>query len=346
MDSPRRLHVVTFGCQMSAADGDELARPLLERGLSITETPDDADAIIVNTCTVRQHAEDRAVSLIGRLRPWKEARPERFLVIAGCAAERLGEWIQKRFPYVDLVVGAKSIEQYPAILEQALEERFDWTEADGPAPASEASVSSYVTIMRGCNYSCTYCIVPSVRGRELYRPFETILSETRRRVDAGAKEIMLLGQTVNSWRADGRDFADLLRAVGAVDGVRRVRFMSPHPLFVGERMIAAMAETPAISPHLHLPLQSGSDPVLKRMRRNYTAAEFLEKAAAFRRAVPGAAVSTDVIAGFPGETEADFQATLDAARELDPSFTYCFKFSPRQGTDAAGYGETVEEAVK
>lgn len=347
MESPRRLYVVTFGCQMSAADGDELAQPLLKRGLSLVGSPDEADAVIVNTCTVRQHAEDRAVSLLGRLRPWKEARPERFLVVAGCAAERLGEWIQKRFPYVDLVVGAKSIEQYPAILEEALKKRFEWTAEDGLARPPAGGASAFVTIMRGCNYRCAYCIVPSVRGRELYRPFETVLAETRRRVADGAREIMLLGQTVNSYRSpDGRDFADLLRAVGAVDGVARVRFMSPHPFYVGPRMIEAMAETPAVCPHLHLPLQSGSDPVLRRMRRNYTAAEFLAKVSEFRRAIPSAAVSTDAIAGFPGETERDFHATLNVLRAFDPSFSYCFKFSPRQGTEAAGYAEPVDESVK
>lgn len=352
MEAPRRLHVVTFGCQMSAADGVELARPLLERGLSLVGSPDEADAVIVNTCTVRQHAEDRALSLLGRLREWKEARPERFLVVAGCAAQRLGECIQKRFPYVDLVVGAKSIEQYPSILDEALARRYDWTvENAGAWPEAEApaagTIKAYVTIMRGCNYSCTYCIVPSVRGRELYRPFETVLAETRRRVSEGAREIMLLGQTVNSYRSpSGGDFADLLRAVGSIDGVARVRFMSPHPFYVGPRMINAMAETPAVCPHLHLPLQSGSDAVLRRMRRNYTAAEFLDKVSAFRRAVPGAAVSTDAIAGFPGETEGDFRATLDVLRAFEPSFSYCFKFSPRQGTEAAAYTEPIEEPVK
>ncbi|MBI4348313.1 MAG: tRNA (N6-isopentenyl adenosine(37)-C2)-methylthiotransferase MiaB [Elusimicrobia bacterium] len=350
-DPPRRLHVVTFGCQMSAADGDELARPLVERGLRVVGDADDADAIIVNTCTVRQHAEDRAVSLLGRLRPWKEARPERFLIVAGCAAERLGGWIQKRFPYVDLVVGAKSIEEYPSLLEEALDKRFEWTKDDWDRDERRrpetTGPAAFVTIMRGCNYSCTYCIVPAVRGRELYRPFDVILNEARARVAAGASELMLLGQTVNSYRApDGRDFADLLRAVGALPGVARLRFMSPHPHYVGPRMIAAMAETPAVCPHLHLPLQSGSDAVLRRMRRNYAGAEYLDKVERLRRSIPGLAISTDVIAGFPGETESDLEDTLAALRRLDPTFTYCFKFSPREGTEAAELAQPVAEPVK
>ena len=349
---PRRLHVVTFGCQMSAADGGELSRPLLARGLAAVDSPDEADAIILNTCTVRQHAEDRAVSYIGRLREWKDARPHAFLIVAGCAAQRLGPWIQERFPYVDLVVGAKSIEQYPEILEEALRKRYDWGAEnetawppDGPG-APRGGASAYLTVMRGCNYACTYCIVPAVRGRELYRPFETILAEARRMAAAGAKEIMLLGQTVNSYRDGGLDFADLLRAAAAVPGVERLRFMSPHPHYLTPRMISAMAETPQICPHMHLPAQSGSDRVLRRMRRNYTAAEFLAKAEALRRAIGGITLTTDAIVGFPGETEGDFQDTLALLRALDPISAYCFAFSPRQGTEAAAYGDAVPDDVR
>ncbi|MCX5789388.1 MAG: MiaB/RimO family radical SAM methylthiotransferase [Elusimicrobia bacterium] len=384
---PKKLHIVSFGCQMSAADGDELAQPLLERGLETVDDLGHADAVIVNTCTVRQHAEDRAISYIGRLREWKEQRPEGLVVVAGCVAERIGARIRRQFPFVDLVVGAKSIDRYPELLEEALRRRFDWKKENrgawpkaGPArlatksrslpprsfssggvsgryqrpdaaavpeayQADGAPVSAYLTIMRGCNYACTYCIVPAVRGRELYRPFGTILEEARRLAASGARELMLLGQTVNSYREGGRDFADLLRAVAAVEGIERIRFMSPHPHYLTARMIEAMARTPAVCPHLHLPVQSGSDRILRRMRRNYTVRQFLDRVDALRAAVAGIEITTDFIAGFPGETEAEFEASLDLVRRLDPAATFCFKFSARDGTEAASFDGRIPEAV-
>jgi tRNA-2-methylthio-N6-dimethylallyladenosine synthase len=206
--------------------------------------------------------------------------------------------------------------------------------------------------MRGCNYSCSYCIVPAVRGREIYRASESILSEVRQRVEQGHREVMLLGQTVNSYRPapekgeTAQDFADLLRAVDRVPGLRRLRFMSPHPFYVNARMVNAMAECRTVCPHLHLPVQSGSDAMLKRMRRNYTRADYLRRLEELRAAVPGIAVTTDFIVGFPGETEADFAATLSLAREADLDGAYCFKYSPRPGTDAAALPDDVPRLVK
>ena len=349
-----KLHVIAYGCQMSEADGTEMSRPLLERGFTRTSELSEADAVILNTCTVRQHAEDRAVSAIGRLREWKEERPERFLIVAGCAAERIGGWLSKRFPFVDLVVGARSLDQYPRLLEEALRRRFDWLlENEGAwgedsPQAAPSPVSAFLTVMRGCNYSCSYCIVPSVRGRESYLPFDRVLEEARRLAEGGARELMLLGQTVNSYRDPGGrgDFADLLRAVAAVPGVLRLRFMSPHPFFVNERMARAMAETPQVCRHLHLPAQSGSDPILKAMRRNYTRAELLSKTAELRRQMPDLELSSDFIVGFPGETEEDFALTLTLAGEMGLSAAYCFKYSPREGTPAFAAGDPLPEAVK
>lgn len=352
-----RLHVVTFGCQMSVADGEELASPLKGRGFTAVAEPEAADAIVLNTCTVRQHAEDKALSLIGRLRAWKDERPERVLIVAGCAAERLGPWIQERFPYVDLVVGAKSIEEFPAVVEQALGARFDALAESraafpdaGTEPENRAGWSSphsaFVTIMRGCNYSCSYCIVPAVRGRELYRPYETVMAEIRAKAAMGAKEITLLGQTVNSWNEGGLKFPDLLRRAGAIEGVERLRFESPHPFFVDDGMIAAMAETPAVCEQLHLPLQSGSDRLLKLMRRNYDSASFLAKAERLRAAIPRVEVATDIIVGFPSETDDDFERTLETVRALRPSWSYTFKYSPREGTESAGMPDDVPADVK
>ena len=350
-----KLHAISFGCQMNAADAEEMSRPLVERGWRAADGLEDADAVLVNTCTVREHAEHRAVSLIGRLAAWKEARPGRLVIVAGCAAERLKDGLQRRFPHVDLVVGAKSIEQFPAIVEEALRERYDapreTREAFGSLALTPSPAVAYVTIMRGCNYSCSYCIVPSVRGRELYRPLRSVLEEIRAKAAAGAREILLLGQTVNSYRSadeNGRavDFADLLRAAGAAPGVKRVRFMSPHPYFLTDRVIAAMAETPQVARHIHLPVQSGSDRILKAMRRNYTRAQYLERLARLRAALPGVALTTDLIVGFPGETEEDFRRSLALVEEADFDTAYCFKFSPREGTEACGLEGTVPETEK
>jgi len=347
-----KLHVVTFGCQMSVADGEELAAPLMGRGFTAVGDPDSADAIVLNTCTVRQHAEDKALSLIGRLREWKDKDPERVLIVAGCAAERLGPWIQKRFPYVDLVVGAKSIEDYPKIVEEALGARFDAlaeTRLSFEAPLPEAvdkKFAAFVTIMRGCNYSCSYCIVPAVRGRELYRPYETIMAEVRAKVLLGIKEITLLGQTVNSWNGAGLRFADLLRKMGGIEGLERIRFESPHPFFVNDDLIKAMVETKNVCEQLHLPIQSGSDRLLKIMRRNYTAAEILDKTARIRAALPLIELSTDIIVGFPSETDEDFERTLDLVKALKPSWSYTFKYSPREGTESAAMTDDVPEDVK
>jgi tRNA-2-methylthio-N6-dimethylallyladenosine synthase len=360
-----RLHVVAFGCQMSASDGGELAAPLLARGFRAAAAPEDADAIVLNTCTVRQHAEDKALSLIGRLRPWKAADPDRVLIVAGCAAERLGGWIRERFPYVDLVVGAKSIDDYPRLVEEALAAKFDalaesraaFPAASGAADAPASPVGwpsaavAPVTIMRGCNYSCSYCIVPHVRGRESYRPYETVLAEARSKAAAGAREILLLGQTVNSWRAraqDGRErrFPDLLRAVAGIDGVARVRFESPHPYFFDDALIEALPGIAGAGDHVHLPVQSGSDRVLSLMRRNYSFDSFLERVGRLRAALPAIEVSTDIIVGFPTETDEDFRRTLDLVERLRPAWTYAFKYSPREGTESAALADDVATAAK
>ena len=349
-----KLHVVTFGCQMSAAEGEELAAPLIGRGYTAVAEPDAADAIVLNTCTVRQHAEDKALSLIGRLRAWKDERPERLLIVAGCAAERLGPWIKTRFPHVDLVVGAKSIEDYPKVFEEALGARFDalaetkenfGTEPDKPT-GWQSKHSAFVTIMRGCNYTCSYCIVPAVRGRELYRPFDTIMAEARAKTALGAREITLLGQTVNSWRDDTNGFAELLTKISEIDGLERIRFESPHPRYVTNEMVSVMSTNPKVCNQLHMPLQSGSDDILKKMRRNYTATAFIEKTERLKTRVSGIELSTDIIVGFPSETDEDFERTLEAVKAFEPSWSYTFKYSPRDGTESASMPDDVPAALK
>ena len=335
-----KYFVRTYGCQMNVADSNEMSRHLRARGFSSTDDPDDASIFLVNTCTVRQHAEDRAFSEIGRLRRWKAARPDRKVVVTGCAAERTRDFLERRFPHVDLVAGARSIESFGEAVDRLLSNRPTDENLDYAAGSPDGRVADFVTIMRGCNYSCAYCIVPYVRGRESYRPMGEILDEVRERVDEGVRDVTLLGQTVNSYHRDGRagrntDFADLLEAVGEVDGVERVRFISPHPFYMTDRVIEAMAAVPAVCEGLHLPVQSGSDAVLGAMRRNYTREGYLELVGRLRRAMPGIVLSTDVIAGFPGETEDDFRQTLSLLEAVGFDWCFVFKYSPRQGTAAA-----------
>jgi tRNA-2-methylthio-N6-dimethylallyladenosine synthase len=346
-----KYYVRTYGCQMNVADSDEMGRHLQARGLVQTEDPDEASVLLVNTCTVRQHAEDRAFSEIGRLKKWKVRQPGRKVVITGCAAERTKEYLENRFPHVDLVVGAKSIEDFGNIVESLLERRSTDEDLEYAVPSVSDKVAAFVTIMRGCNYSCTYCIVPYVRGRESYHPMEQVLSEVRDRVNEGAREITLLGQTVNSYHRDGSkgrntDFADLLEAVAAVDGVERIRFISPHPYYMTDRVIESMASLPQVCESVHLPVQSGSDPILRKMARNYTREQYLRLVEKLRHAMPGMTISTDVIVGFPGETDADFRQTLTLVEEAQFDWGFIFKYSTREGTPAAVWQSHAEELIE
>jgi len=349
--SAMKFYVRTYGCQMNVADSDEMGRHLTAQGLVRTDDPDEASVLLVNTCTVRQHAEDRAFSEIGRLKKWKARQPGRKLVITGCAAERTKEYLENRFPHVDLVVGAKSIEGFGQIVNDLLDRRDTDENLEYAVPAVNERISAFVTIMRGCNYSCTYCIVPFVRGRETYHPIEQVVSEVRDRVAEGAREITLLGQTVNSYHRDGSkgrgtDFADLLEAVAAVDGVDRIRFISPHPYYMTDRVIEAMAELPQVCESLHLPVQSGSNPILKKMLRNYTREHYLTLVDKLRSAMPGIAISTDIIVGFPGESEVDFQQTLSLIEEARFDWGFIFKYSTREGTAAAEWESFSQELIE
>jgi tRNA-2-methylthio-N6-dimethylallyladenosine synthase len=341
-----KFFVRTYGCQMNVADSNEMSRHFRARGLVETQDPDEASVFLVNTCTVRQHAEDRAFSEIGRLKRWKAKQPGRKVVVTGCAAERTKEYLEDRFPFLDLVVGAKSIENFEAMAERLLDRRETDEELDYAVPAIDDKISAFVTIMRGCNYSCTYCIVPYVRGREIYHSMEQILADVRDRVREGAREITLLGQTVNSYRHESYRFADLLEAVAAQDGVERVRFISPHPYYMSDRVIEAMATTPQVCEALHLPVQSGSNAMLKAMARNYTREQYLALAHKMRQAMPGMSLSTDIIVGFPGETEDDFQQTLSLIEEAQFDWGFVFKYSTREGTPAAALESYPESLIE
>jgi tRNA-2-methylthio-N6-dimethylallyladenosine synthase len=351
-----KLHAITLGCQMSAADGAETLASLRGRGWGTADSPEDADAIFLTTCSVRDHAEQRALSLIGRLREWKTRDPKRFLVVAGCVAERLGESLAKRFPHIDLVVGSKKAGSYADLVEQAVAVRNSESPKAirNPAvppggtavPSGGHAVVQSLTIIRGCSCSCSYCIVPTVRGPELCRPRAEILAEARARIAGGARELILLGQRVNAWRDGGRDLADLLRELDALPGLLRLRFMSPHPALCDGRLLDAMASCPAVCEWLHLPAQSGSDRLLGLMGRGYTRERLLDTARRLRAAVRGVVVSTDIIVGFPSETDADLSETLSLIEELRPATAFCFKYSARQGTPAAKLADDVPASVK
>lgn len=358
------LFVETFGCQMNAADSEEMTDAFLAKGARVTTQRSKADVLILNTCTVRDHAEQKALSYLGRLKDWKKHDHERVLIVAGCAAERMKKNLKHRFPHVDLIVGAKSIEEFPKIVDNFLKTRdFDWmkeseaafdaTESrhEGkPLVLGEEGETAFITIMRGCNYSCSYCIVPSVRGREKYRSPESILSETRKKAEAGAGRVMLLGQTVNSyWHRNGggmTDFSDLLEQAAIVPQVKEIRFMSPHPHYMSPKLIKTLSAIKKISPEIHLPVQSGSDRMLKTMKRNYTREEYVQTAEALKAAVRGLRLSTDFIVGFPGESEEDFEQTLSLVEQIRFSMAFCFKYSPRSGTESSCFADDVSRETK
>jgi tRNA-2-methylthio-N6-dimethylallyladenosine synthase len=343
---PRRYFVRTFGCQMNEHDSERIAGLLEADGLVPATDEADADVVVLNTCCIRENADNRLYGTLGHLKSLKATKPGMQLAVAGCLAQKDRDSIQKRAPYVDVVLGTHNTASAVDLLHRAASHGpvMEILEASDEFPSAlpvrrDQGWSAWVTIQIGCDNSCAFCIVPSVRGKEISRPLDDIVEEVRGLAAAGVVEVTLLGQNVNSY---GRDlthrrplFAELLRAVGGVEGIRRVRYTSPHPKDLRPETIEAMAEVAAVCEHLHLPLQSGSDRVLAAMHRGYTAERYLRRLADARAAVPDLAVSTDLIVGFPGETEADFERTLEVVAEAAYDFTYTFLFSPRPGTEAA-----------
>ena len=325
----KKVFIQTYGCQMNIADSEEMFAHLSARGYLRTDNLEEADAVLINTCTVRDHAEHKAVSFLGRLNSWKKERAGRRIIFAGCAAQRLGKTLQKKYPFLDILSGAKGIEHFSDMLDESGLFGPQTSQGETLPPG----LTGYVTIMRGCNFACTYCIVPSVRGPIKCLPHEEILQNVRNKVAAGAKEIMLLGQTVNAYQDGSVSFADLLNKTSEIPGVVRVGFTSPHPIYFTPQFLAAVKDNPKIARHLHLPAQSGSTKVLQEMKRGYTREILLEKIKALQAA--GFVISTDLIVGFPTETEEDFKQTLSLVDEAGFITAYCYKYSPRQGTVAA-----------
>jgi tRNA-2-methylthio-N6-dimethylallyladenosine synthase len=353
LQNPRpTVYIETYGCQMNVSDTELMLGKLAESGYEAVEQPDRADVILINTCAIRDHAEQRVLGRLGEMK--SRMKRDAVLGVTGCMAQRLGSQLLDRIKHVSLVIGPDGYRDLPSLIESArggmratatdfdLEEHYeDFT------PRRFDGVKAWIPVQRGCDYKCTYCIVPTTRGPERSRQLHEVVRETEAAVGSGISEIVLLGQTVNSYFDGQHDFADLLRAVGAVPGVRRLRFTSPHPNDFSDAVIRAMAETDAFCEHVHLPMQSGSTRTLKRMLRRYTREAYFECVKKLRAAIPNLALSTDIIVGFPGETEQDFEETLTAVQAIGFADAYTFKFSLRDGTPATRFpqADTVPDEV-
>jgi len=351
----RKFFIRSFGCQMNGADSEVMERLLEREGYGKIDYPEGADVIILNTCSVRQHAEDRALSYLQAFKRVREENPSTIFVLAGCVAQRLKSKIFEKIPFVNIVLGTDNIMELPKLVKTAMKkpkERFLATEVRGDLPRlakgfwSCSSLAGLVTIMRGCNNFCSYCIVPYVRGRERSRDVEDIVSEVEQKVGRGCKEITLLGQNVNSYEFNGSDFADLLSEVEKVDGLERIRFMTSHPKDVPNKLINTMSDSGKICEHLHLPAQSGSNRILEGMNRGYTREQYLELINKIRREIPKISVTTDLMVGFPGETEEDFQDTLNLVKDVEFDGAFTFKYSPRPETSAAKQKDDVPLKTK
>jgi tRNA-2-methylthio-N6-dimethylallyladenosine synthase len=341
MTPPRRgtVYVETYGCQMNVSDSELMLGSLSAIGYAPVEAPEGADVILVNTCAIREHAEQRVLGRLGELK--RHMKPDTVLGVTGCMAQRLGPRLLDRAKHVDLVIGPDGYRALPSLIDGARDGHraaavdFDLEEHyEDVIPQRFDRVRAWIPVQRGCDYKCTYCIVPTTRGPERSRQLAEVVREAAQIAAQGITEVTLLGQTVNSYHDGAHDFADLLRAVGAVEGIRRLRFTSPHPNDFSERVIAAMAEVDAVCEHVHLPMQSGSTKTLKRMLRRYTREQYFECANRLRDAIPGLSLTTDIIVGFPGETDEDFEETVTAVRALAFDDAFTFKFSPREGTPA------------
>lgn len=353
----KRVYVETYGCQMNISDGELMEGVLEDHGYEIAADPEDADVILVNTCAIREHAERRVLGRVGQLSGLKRERPDLVIGVTGCMAQRMGETLLEQAPHVDLVMGPDGYRSLPerlaaieegrkirpsrsakkrgpqlAVLDLDLGENYE-----GLDQRRASRISAWVPVQRGCDHRCTFCIVPYVRGPEKNRKPGEVLREIKEIADSGVTEVTLLGQTVNSYEADGQSFPDLLRSVARVPGIRRVRFTSPHPNDVTTDLLDVMAEETAVCEQLHLPLQAGSDRTLRRMLRRYTVEGFLEKVNLARAVIPDIGLSTDVIVAFPGETHDEFQETLEVMRTVRFDDAYTYRYSPREGTPATRF---------
>ena len=351
----KKLFIQTHGCQMNEYDSSRMADLLGEhQAMELTDNPDEADVILLNTCSIREKAQEKVFSELGRWRPLKEKNPELIIGVGGCVASQEGTAIRDRASYVDVVFGPQTLHRLPEMINAARTtqqpqvdvsfpeiEKFDALpepRVDGP--------TAFVSIMEGCSKYCSFCVVPYTRGEEVSRPLADVLSEIIHLAENGVKEITLLGQNVNGYRFDGTDFADLLHAVAAIDGIERIRYTTSHPLEFSDAIIQAHAEIPKLVKYLHLPVQSGSDRVLAAMKRNHTALEYKSRIRKLKAAVPDIILSSDFIIGFPGETDRDFEQTMKLVEDVGFDFSYSFIYSARPGTPAADLNDDTPMETK
>jgi tRNA-2-methylthio-N6-dimethylallyladenosine synthase len=346
----KTVYVETYGCQMNVADSELIRGVLGKGGYTATDRAEAADVILLNTCAIREHAEQRVAQRVRALISSRTNGRRVRIGLAGCMAQHHRDKLLETIPGLDFVVGPDGYRHLPELLEAdhpAAEVRLDRRETyEDIAPVRGTGVRAWLTIMRGCNRFCTFCVVPYVRGRERSLPASVLIDDLRRAAEDGYKEVVLLGQTVNAYNDGETDFGELLRRAAAVDGIERVRFTSPHPADMTESAIAALRDCPEVVPYVHLPVQSGSDRMLEAMDRGHTIAEYHDLVSRLREAVPDLALSTDVIVGYPGETEEDFEATSRLMDEIGYDHAYMFKYSRREATRAANIEETVAEQDK
>ena len=348
----KTVFLETYGCQMNVADSEIMAGVIEHAGLTLVDRAEDADAVLLNTCAIREHAEQRVIGRLGEFAHLKLSRPNLVVGVAGCMAQHLRRRLLDSSRVLDLVVGPDGYRHLPELLRRAASEpvahvRLDRDETYGDLePRRGAGVRAWITVQRGCDKFCSYCVVPYTRGRERSLPLADLVRQVRDAVAQGFREVVFLGQTVNSYHDGAHDFADLLRETDQVEGLYRIRFTSPHPSDMSDRVIDAMAECERVCPQVHLPIQSGSDRVLDLMQRTYTLDQYRGLVARIRAEMPGVGLSTDVIVGFPGETEEDYQRTVDVMREMRYDSAFLFKYSARPGTRAWGRPETVSEEEK
>ena len=350
-----RYHVTTFGCQMNEHDSERMKGMLDSLGYIESEDREGADLILFNTCSIRESADNRFIAHLGEAKRLKSEDPARVVGVGGCWAQSVKDEVFRRFPFVDVAFGPGQIHRLAEFLTSdslTAQGYFEFEDVSGHLPMKrEREFQAWLQISQGCNCVCSYCIVPSVRGREVSRNPDELLAEVERLAADGVRELTLLGQNVNSYGRDlpkerRIDFADLLARVDATSGIDRIRYTSPHPKDMREEVIRAHAELPSLCEHIHLPLQSGSSAVLKRMRRTYNRQRYMDRVALIREHVPDCAITTDIIVGFPGETEADFEETLEVVDEVGYDSAFTFIFSPRRGTDAADLDDQLSHAVK